>query len=145
MLVLTFSWKNFFMFIFSLFFKNNAIKSCAPFIEFLFSHEKFLQGKILPRSPLPSPPPPPQPKIILERSVHFQIFINTCKRWSKLVTCSPFPGDSGGVSEPETYSGILRVSETKTYLWCFSTMLNKIAISKLWSVDFGKKWAWEGA
>ena len=71
-------------------------------MEFLFSHDKFLQGKILPRSPLPSPPS--QQKIILKRSVHFQIIITVCKRWSKFVTCSPSPGDCGGVSQPKRHS-----------------------------------------
>ena len=36
------------------------LENPAPFIEFLFPHDKFLQEKILPRSPLPSTPQPNQ-------------------------------------------------------------------------------------
>ena len=97
-----------------------------PSWNFSSPHDKFLQGKILPRSPLPSPPSQ-QKKFPLKRSVHFQIIITVCKRWSKFVTCSPSPGDCGGVSQPQRHK-----------LLCFSTMLNKMAISKFWSVDFGK-------
>ena len=45
------------MFIFSSSFYSNARKSCALFIEFLFSNDIFLQGKIFSHSPLPSTPP----------------------------------------------------------------------------------------
>ena len=52
----------------------------------------------------PSPNPPPTIKISLETSVHFPITITVCKHWSKFVTCSPSPGDSGGVSHPWRHS-----------------------------------------
>ena len=52
--------KTFSVLFFSLFFYSNARKSCALFIEFLFPHDIFLQGKILPHSTLPSTPPPNQ-------------------------------------------------------------------------------------
>ena len=48
-----------FFIVFSL---NNTRKSCAPFTEFLFSHERFPEVKILSRSHLRSTSPPPQPK-----------------------------------------------------------------------------------
>ena len=102
MLVLTFSGKNFSYLFFHCFFLRNARKSCAPFMEFLFSDDKFLQEKILPRSPILQTPP--TPKIPLKRSVHIQITIAVCKRWSKFVTCSPSPGDRGGVSQPQRHS-----------------------------------------
>ena len=92
------------MFIFSLFFFNsNARKSCALFIEFLFPHEIFLEGKILPHSPLPSTPHPNQ-KMPLKTSVHFPITITVCKHRSKFVTCSPSPRDCGGISHPQRHS-----------------------------------------
>ena len=41
------------------FFSSNARKSCAPFIEIFFPHDKFLLGKILTRNPLPRATPTP--------------------------------------------------------------------------------------
>ena len=137
MLLLTFNWKNVFMFIFSLFFYSNFRKSCALFIEFLFPHDIFLQGKILPHSPLPSNPQPHpqnQKKIPLKRSVHFPITIIICIHWSKLVTCSPFPRDCGGVSHSQrhSYDG----------LWlCAKKWLSR----NFDQLTLDKKWAWEGA
>ena len=94
------------MFTFSLFFffYSNARKSCALFIEFLFPHDIFLQGKILPHSPLRSAPPLQPQKIPLKTSVHFPITITVCKHWSKFLTCSPSPRDCGGVSHSQTHS-----------------------------------------
>ena len=54
MLLLTFGKKTFHIYFFIVFL-NNAKKSCAPFIESLFPHEKFFHGKIL---PLKNPPLP---------------------------------------------------------------------------------------
>ena len=48
--------------------------------------------------------PSPNQKIPLKSSVHFQITITVCKRWSKFVTCSPSPRDCGGVSQPQRHS-----------------------------------------
>ena len=83
MLLLTFS-----------FFYNNARKSCTSFIEFLFPHDEFLQGKILPRSPLPSHP---NQKIPVKTSIHFPIILTVCKHWSRFVTCSPPPPGTVGM------------------------------------------------
>ena len=66
MLLLTFSWKTFFIFNFSLFL-NNAGKSSTPFMEFLFPCEKFLYGKIFPCNP--RPPHSTREKSPLETSV----------------------------------------------------------------------------
>ena len=85
----------------SLFFYSNDRKSCTLFIEFLFPHDIFLQGKIFPHSPLPSTPQ--TNKVPLKTSVHFPITIIVCKHWSKFVTCSPSPGDCGGVSHPQRH------------------------------------------
>ena len=128
MLLLPFIWKKRFHVYFSLFSYSNARKSCALFLEFFLSHDRFLQGKILQHSPLPSAPPPKQNKIPLKTSVHFPITITICKHWSKFVTCSPSPRDCGGVNHSQIHC-----------YYGFSTMLNKMAISKFWSVDFGKK------
>ena len=51
-----FQLKKLFIFIFRFFY--NARKSCAPFIEILFPHGKFLHGKILTRNPNPLNFPP---------------------------------------------------------------------------------------
>ena len=106
MLLLTFSLiEKKFMFIFSLFFFIVVLeKSCAFFIEFLFPHDVFLQGKIYPHSPLPSTPPPKTKKIPLKTSLHFPITIIICKHWSKFVTCSPSPRNCGGVSHSQRHS-----------------------------------------
>ena len=105
MLLLTFSRKNF-SYLFFHCFLNNARKSCAPSIESLFPHEKFLHGKILPRNPSPlnSPSKPKKKKIPLKTSVDFPVTITICKHRSKFVTCSPFHGDCGGVSRPQRHS-----------------------------------------
>ena len=104
MLLLTFSWKNFFIFNFALFIFNNTRIFCASFMEILFLHDTFLHGKIphvilSPQLLLPQPK-----KISLKISVHFPIIITICKHWSKYVTCSPSHGDFGGVSRPQRFS-----------------------------------------
>ena len=80
----------------------NTRKSCTPFKEILFPHDKFLHGWILPssppplpRSPLPLPrlTPTPTRKSPLKMSVQFIVTITICKQWLKFVTCSPSPGD----------------------------------------------------
>ena len=103
MLLLTFSWKNFFIFIFFIVFLNNARKCCTPLMEIFFPHDKFFNGKFPPHNPLFSTPPPNQ-KIPLKTSVHFPITITICKEWSKFVTCSPAHGDCGGVNRPQRHS-----------------------------------------
>ena len=81
------------------------LENPAPFFfEFFFPHDRFLQGKILQHSPLPSAPPPKQNKIPLKTSVHFPITITICKHWSKFVTFSPSPRDFGKVSHPQRHS-----------------------------------------
>ena len=54
-----FQW-NFFLIL--IVFLNNARKSCTPFMEILFPHDKFLHGKILPRNPLSPIHPHPNVK-----------------------------------------------------------------------------------
>ena len=104
MLFLTSSWKNFFIFIFSLFFfLNNASKSCAPFMEIFFPHDKLSMESFLSISS-PSQPLPPTKKVLLKTPVHFPITITICKHRSKFVTCCPSHGDCGGVSRPQRHS-----------------------------------------
>ena len=103
MLLLSLNWMNFFMLFFIVFFYSSFRKSWALFIEFLFPHDIFLRGKILPYSPLPSAPPP-KPKNPLKTSVHFPITIIIWKYWSKFATCSPSPRDCGGVSHSQRHS-----------------------------------------
>ena len=55
MLLLTLSYKNYFLFNFSLFFFLNNTGKSSAFMEIIFSRDKFLLGKILSRSPLPQP------------------------------------------------------------------------------------------
>ena len=88
--------KLFHIYLFIVFVLNNIRKSCAPFMEILSSNDKYLNGKILPRNPLPIQ----EKKIPLKMYVHFPIAITICKHWSKFVTCSPSPGDCEGVSRP---------------------------------------------
>ena len=59
--------------------------------KILFPHNKFLI-----RSPLPRTLPPE--KITVKKSENFPITNSICNQWAKLVTCSPSPGDSGGLS-----------------------------------------------
>ena len=135
MLLLTFNWKNFSMFIFSLFFfYSNFRKSCALFIEILLPHDIFLQGKILPHRALPSTPPPKPKKYPLKTTVHFPTTIIICKHWSKFVTCSPSPRDCGGVSHSQRHSYYgFWLCGTK----CLSQNFDLLTLEK--------KWAWEGA
>ena len=96
MLLLTFNWKNFFMFIFHCFFLIVMLESPAPFSLNFSSPMKYSSME---RSfhIAPSPEPHTQTKKIpLKTSVHFPITITVCKHWSKLVTCSPSPRDCGG-------------------------------------------------
>ena len=104
MLLFTFNWKKFQCLFFHCFFYSNFRKSCALFIEFLFPHDIFLKGKILPHSPLPSTPSPKPKKNPLKTTVHFPITVITCKHWSKFVTCSSSPRNSGGVSHSQRHS-----------------------------------------
>ena len=104
MLFLAFSLIKLFICIFSLFFFNNARKSCAPFIEMFFLHDKFLHGKILSHNPSLQILPHPKPKIPLKTSVNFSITITIWKHWSKFITCSPSHGVCGGVSRPQRHS-----------------------------------------
>ena len=103
MLLLSFIWKKRFHVYFSLFCYSNARKSCALFLEVFFPHDRFLQGKILQHSPLPSAPTPNKIKSPWKR-LHFPITTTICKHWSKFVTCSPSPRDCGGVSHPQRHS-----------------------------------------
>ena len=132
MLLLTFNWKNFSMFIFSFFFYSNFRKSCALFIEFLFPHDIFLQGNILPHSSLRSTPPPKTKKKSPENAVHFPVIIIICKHWPKFVTCSPSPRDCRGVSHSQwhSYYG----------LWLCGT---KWLSQNFDPLTLEKKWAWE--
>ena len=130
MLLLTFSWKNFFIFIFSLFFFNYARKSCSPFMKLFFPHDKFLQEKFPQHIPLFSTPPPPTNlKIPQKTSVLFQITITICKHLSKFVICVPSHRNCGGVSRPQKHSYI--VFWLRWIKWlsqnCFSEF-----ISELW-------------
>ena len=86
-------------------------------MEILFPHDKFLHEKKLSRYPLPQTPPPEKN---LKTLVYFPITNTICKQWAKFITCSPSLRDSGGLSRPQRHSYHI-----------FTTMLNKIAISKL--------------
>ena len=68
-----------------------------------FPHDKLLHGTILPRN---TPPPNPlqRKKVPLKTSVHVPITVTICKQWSKFVTCSPSPGNCGGVSRPQRHN-----------------------------------------
>ena len=116
------------------FFYINFRKSCALFIEFLFSHDIFLQGKFLPHSPLHSNPPPKPKKNPLKTTVYFPITIIICKYWSKFVTCSPYPRDCGGVSHSQRHSYY--------GFWLCGT---KWLSQNFDLLTLEKKWAWEGA
>ena len=126
MLLLTSSWKKRFHIYFFIVFLSNASKSCAPFMEIFFPHDKFLDWKFPKHFPLFSTPASNQ-KILLKTPVYFPITITICEHWSKFWTCNPSPGGFGGVSRPQRHSYKV-----------FRTTLNKMAISEFWSVDFGK-------
>ena len=119
---------------FHVYFYSNARKSCALFIEFYFPRDIFLQGKILPHSPLPQPHPKPKKKIPLKTSVHFPIAITICKHWSKFVTCSPSPRDCGEVSHSQRHS-----------YYSFRLCGTKWLSQNFYPLTLGKKWSWEGA
>ena len=125
--------KTFSCFYFHFFFNSNARKSCALFIDFVFLHEIFLQGKILPLSPLSSTPHPNQ-KNPLKTSVHFPITITVCKHWSKFVTCRPSPRDCGGVSHSQIHS---------YYSFCLCG--TKWLSQNFDLLTLEEKWAWGGA
>ena len=127
--------KNFFIFIFSLFFVlNNIGKSCAPFKEIFSSRDKFLHDKVLPSNPHPSTPSLSNKKIPLKMYVHSLITITICKHCSKVVTCSPSPGDCEGVSRPQRYSYLV--------IWlCWTKWLSQ----NFDQLTLRKKWAWGGS
>ena len=93
---------------------------CSPMTYF----SKDISSHIAPSPQLHPPKPKNNP---LKTTVHFPITIIICKHWSKFVTCSPSPRNSGGLSHSQRHS----------FVW-FLTMRNKMAISKFWSVDFGE-------
>ena len=105
MLLLTSSWKKTFSYLFfhCFFFLSNASKSCAPFMEIFFPHDKFLGGKFPQHIPLFSTPASNK-KILLKTPVHFPITTTLCEHWSKFWTCNPSHGDCGGVSRPQRHS-----------------------------------------
>ena len=133
MLLFTFKWKKIFHVYFFIVFYSNFRKSCALFIEFLFPHDTFLHGKILPHSPLPSTPPPKPKKNPLKPTVHFPITIIICKHWLKFVSCSPTPRDFGGVSHSQRHSYY--------GFWLCGT---KWLSQNFDLLTLEKKWAWEG-
>ena len=148
MLLLLFIRKDVFMFIFHCFLivmqENHApfsLNFSSPMTDSFkdsldipfFPHDRFLQGKILQHSPLPSAPPPN--KIFPPENVcTLPITITICKYWSKFVTCSPSPRDCGGLSHPQRHSYYsFRLSWTKWLSQNFDPL------------TLGTKWAWEGA
>ena len=103
MLLLTFNWENFFMFIFSLFFFIVMLENPAPF-SLNFSSPMTYSSKERSSHIGPSPQPPPKPKKSPWKRLYtsqFPITITVCKHWSKFVTCSPSPRDSGEVNHPQ--------------------------------------------
>ena len=68
-------------------------------LEILFPLDKFLYGRIFSGNPLLRPTYSPQHKEVpLKTSLHFPITHAIYKQWSKVVTCSPSPGDCGELS-----------------------------------------------
>jgi hypothetical protein len=63
-----------------------------------------------------SPTNSPPPKKI---TVYFPVTNTICKQWAKFIACGPSPGDCRGLSHPQRQ------------LLDFSTMMNKMAISKI--------------
>ena len=95
MLLLTFNWKNVFMFIFSLFSFIVMLENFEkrPF-HWIFLPPWHIPPRKDPPTWLPLLNPTPQTKkILLKTSVHFPITITVCKHWSNFVTCSPPLGD----------------------------------------------------
>ena len=105
MLLLAFNWKNFSMFIFSLFFFIVILENPAPFsLNFCSPMTYFSRERSSHIAPSPQPHPQNQKKNPLKTTVHFPITIIICKHWSKFVTCSPSPRDCGGVSHSQRHS-----------------------------------------
>ena len=132
MLLFTFNWKNFSMFIFSLFFYSN-FRNPAPFsLNFCSPMTYFSKERSSHIAPSPQPHPQNQ-KNPLKTTVHFPITIIICKHWSKFVTCSPSPSDCGGLShyQRHSYYGF----------WLCGT---KWLSHNFDLLTLEKKWAWEG-
>ena len=127
MLLLTFSRKKLFIFIFSLFFKIMLENPAPPPLKV----SSPMKSSSIWRSSHVTPlqPPPQTKKIPLKTSVHFPVTITICKHRSKFVTCSPSHGDCGGLSRPQRI--VIRLF--------LATMVNKMAISEFWSGDFWEK------
>ena len=103
MLVLTFSWKKLFhIYFFIVFFLIMLENPASPSSNFSSPMKNSSKGRFSHVAPSPQPP---RTKNRPEKvCIHFQIIITVCKRWSKFVTCSPSPGDCGGVSQPQRHS-----------------------------------------
>ena len=87
---------------FHCFFYSNFRKSCTLFIEFMFPHDIFLQGKILPHSPLPSTPPP-KPKKIPENDCTLPNNHYYMQTQVKVCNLQPLPQEQwGSKSSPKT-------------------------------------------
>ena len=109
MLLLSFNWKNFLMFIFSLFFYSKSflivnIENPAPF-SLNFSSPMTYSSKerssYIARSLQPHPKPKRSP---LKTSVHFPITITVCKHWSKVCNLQPLPQGLWGSKFPQRHS-----------------------------------------
>ena len=105
MLLFTFNWKNFSMFIFSLFFFIVILENSAPFsLNFCSLMTYFSKERSSHIAPSPQPHPQNQKKIPWKLLYTCSITIIIRKHWSKFVTCSPSPRDCGGVSHSQRHS-----------------------------------------
>ena len=132
MLLFTFNWENFSMFIFSLFFFIVILENSAPFSLNFCSLIYFSKERSSHIAPSPQPHPQNQ-KNPPKTTLHLPITIIICKHWSKFVTCSPSPRDCGGVSHSQRHSYY--------GFWLCGT---KWLSQNFDLLTLEKKWAWEG-
>jgi len=71
-------------------------------MEILFAHEKFLHGKILSGNSLSQTPATRD--VPLKISVYFLIINTIREQWAEFITCSPSPGDCGGLNRPQRHN-----------------------------------------
>ena len=95
-----------------------------PSRDILFPHDKFLHGKNPPEQ-TPAQPHPNAKKSPWKRPVRFIITITVCKQWSKFGTCSPSPGDCGGLIRPQRHSYYI-------FRLCWTEWLSQNLIRWLW-------------